>query len=72
MYFFECELLEMFHYIRMENPGLSHNGLLTALGLFSKKRQRVCVEYLICSMFKHTMVLHYDDDYDECHFVYIT
>ena len=43
IYFFDCDMMEHFHLLRMENPGLSCNGFLSAIGLFSQQRNRVSI-----------------------------
>jgi len=43
IYFFDCVMTEHFHLLRMENPGLSCNGFLSAIGLFTQKRNRVSI-----------------------------
>jgi hypothetical protein len=49
IYIFEADLIELFHYMRMENPGLSHSGFLSALGFFSQKHCRVRANSNVCN-----------------------
>ena len=43
MYLFDGNLLEMFHLLRCELPGISMRGFLEMLSCKSKRNSRVCI-----------------------------